>query len=284
MINDEKRKILIVDDVFQIRYNLCQFFQGYGYTALEAKGGLRAMEVCERFVPSLIILDYNLRDIECFQFLDWLRKYENNLKDVVQINNIPVIIISGYINVQQIKHDVNKYGVASFMRKPLNFNELLNEVVMALGEDRKFHFPMTRSVVILDSESRTAKFLTGYLEQLGLNVYNCPEPADLTEIISDTKPDCVILDCFAELGKYCKFDVYEFVKKHNPKARIFFTTFCASCKLINSFKLIGINDIFFKPLDLTLLRHKVLEGLDTKNSQVLEDSLKSLLSSVKPDK
>jgi CheY-like chemotaxis protein len=99
----KNKKILIIDDVFQIRHNLTQFFSESGYFAFNANCGMNGLEICEKITHDLIILDYNLRDMDCFQFLERLRKYENNLKDVVQVNNIPVIIISGYLTEDKIR-------------------------------------------------------------------------------------------------------------------------------------------------------------------------------------
>lgn len=257
----KNKKILIIDDVFQIRHNLTQFFSECGYFAFNANCGLNGLEICEKITPDLIILDYNLRDMDCFVFLEKLRKYENNLKDVVQVNNIPVIIISGYLTEDKIRPVAKKFGISGFLHKPLNLTELLREAELVLGEKKKYSMEMTRDIIVVDSELRTAKFIAGYLGQFNYNITICLGPFDFMEMVTEIKPDLVIFDCFMNLERIEKFDLFDLVKKANPKAKIFLTSFCPNCKLISTFKLLGYDKLFSKPIDLTVLESEVVNLL-----------------------
>jgi|GEM_PF-1554814 len=257
----KNKKILIIDDVFQIRHNLTQFFSESGYFAFNANCGMNGLEICEKITHDLIILDYNLRDMDCFQFLERLRKYENNLKDVVQVNNIPVIIISGYLTEDKIRPVAKKFGISGFLHKPLNLTELLREAELVLGEKKKYSMEMTRDIIVVDSELRTAKFIAGYLGQFNFNITICLGPYDFMEMVSEVKPDLVIFDCFMNLERIEKFDLYEMVKKANPKAKIFLTSFCPKCKLLSTFKYLGFDRLFSKPIDLMTLESEVLDLL-----------------------
>ncbi len=257
----KNKKILIIDDVFQIRHNLTQFFSECGYFAFNANCGLNGLEICEKITPDLIILDYNLRDMDCFVFLEKLRKYENNLKDVVQVSNIPVIIISGYLTEDKIRPVAKKYGISGFLHKPLNLTELLREAELVLGEKKKYSMEMTRDIIVVDSELRTAKFIAGYLGQFNYNITICLGPYDFIEMVTEIKPDLVIFDCFMNLERIEKFDLFELVKKANPKAKIFLTSFCPNCKLVSTFKLLGFDKLFSKPIDLMVLESEVVNLL-----------------------
>lgn len=257
----KNKKILIIDDVFQIRHNLTQFFSECGYFAFNANCGLNGLEICEKITPDLIILDYNLRDMDCFVFLEKLRKYENNLKDVVQVNNVPVIIISGYLTEDKIRPVAKKFGISGFLHKPLNLTELLREAELILGEKKKYSMEMTRDIIVVDSELRTAKFIAGYLGQFNYNITICLGPYDFMEMVNEIKPDLVIFDCFMNLERIEKFDLFELVKKANPKAKIFLTSFCPNCKLVSTFKLFGFDKLFSKPIDLMVLESEVVNLL-----------------------
>lgn len=257
----KNKKILIIDDVFQIRHNLTQFFSECGYFAFNANCGLNGLEICEKITPDLIILDYNLRDMDCFVFLEKLRKYENNLKDVVQVSNMPVIIISGYLTEDKIRPVAKKFGISGFLHKPLNLTELLREAELVLGEKKKYSMEMTRDIIVVDSELRTAKFIAGYLGQFNYNITICLGPYDFIEMVTEIKPDLVIFDCFMNLERIERFDLFELVKKANPKARIFLTSFCPNCKLISTFKLLGFDKLFSKPIDLMVLESEVVNLL-----------------------
>jgi DNA-binding response OmpR family regulator len=279
----KNKKILIVDDVFQIRHSITQFLIECGYQAFNACNGATAMEACEKSAPDLILLDYNLRDMDCFQFLDKLRKHENNLKDVIQVSNIPVIIFSGYLTEDKVKIVAKKYGIVGYFHKPINLNELLHELEQTLGEKKKMNLVLTKDIIILDSEIRTAKFLAGFLGQFNFNTSVCLGPYDLMEMVPEIKPDLVIYDIHIGLEKIEKFDPYELIKKHNPEAKLFLTTFCADDLSQGSIKLCSYDKIFSKPIDLQKLETEAKNLLVKPNAQPNSNpsSINNLLSSIK---
>jgi CheY-like chemotaxis protein len=249
------KKILIIDDVFQIRYSVTQFLTGHGFFVFSAENGRKGLEYFEKIRPDLIILDHNLRDMNSIEFLEDLRKYENNLKDVVRINNTPVIVISGYLKDEMINPLMEKLGILAFMRKPLLLVDLLSNIELAFGGNQVFNISTTQEIAICDTEIRTAKYLQGYLTTLNYNVNIGTSFLDLKSLIMEHKPDFVICDCFVETPGIGQFDIIGFCRQYNKNSKIILTTFENSCKLENTFKYLGFEGIITKPIDLDLLKN-----------------------------
>lgn len=248
------KKILVIDDVFQIRYCITQFLTGQGHYVFSAESGHKGMEYFDKIRPDLIIIDHNLRDMNSIEFLEQLRRYENNLKDVVKINNTPVIVISGYLKDEMIYPLMNKLGIVAFMRKPLLLVDLLANIEIAFGGNQIINISSTKEIVVCDSEIRTAKYLQGFLTNLNYMVNIASTFVDLKSHIEEHKPDFVICDCFLEIKGVVKFDMVNFCRQYNKNCKICLTTFEDSCKMQNTFKYFGFESIISKPIDLEQLR------------------------------
>ncbi|CAD5924913.1 Phytochrome-like protein cph2 [Planktothrix tepida] len=103
--------ILIVDDSPEDRESFCRYLyeeKGCYYQILEAELVSEALEICDRTLPDLIVLDYILPDDNGFGFLqEWHKRYGNRL--------VPVIILTGQGNetiaVEVIKSGAQDYWV-----------------------------------------------------------------------------------------------------------------------------------------------------------------------------
>jgi len=131
----KNNKILIVDDILQVRYGLDQYLKKYCYEVLEADCGVEGLRQCKENRPDLIILDYELRDMNCFQFLTALRKYEGNLNNNSKTRIIPALVISGCILEAQVLPVKAKLGILGFMKKPLILPELQIMVQETLAKE-----------------------------------------------------------------------------------------------------------------------------------------------------
>lgn len=68
---------LIVDDSSTIRKITRKIVEELGFTALEAEDGLQAKHACEKSMPDVIILDWNMPVMSGIEFLKALRSMEN---------------------------------------------------------------------------------------------------------------------------------------------------------------------------------------------------------------
>lgn len=71
------KKALVVDDSTFIRKIAKQILEGMNFEVSEAKDGAQALDHCEKTLPDLILLDWNMPVMSGLEFLTRLRKMPN---------------------------------------------------------------------------------------------------------------------------------------------------------------------------------------------------------------
>jgi diguanylate cyclase len=115
-----KITILVVDDT---RYNLqilSIMLANQGYAVLEATNGIDAIDLAKTHLPSLILLDIKMPDMDGYQVC-------SNLKNNPSTQQIPIIFISAIENVEE-KIEAFTVGGIDFINKPFHLIEVLARV------------------------------------------------------------------------------------------------------------------------------------------------------------
>ncbi len=115
--------ILVVDDEANIRHTLRGVLADEGYEVVEAPDGRRALELLERELPSLAIVDIWMPEIDGIELVSRMRQ---------QAPEVPVIVISGHGTIDTAVR-VIRMGAFDFLEKPFQLDALLRMVGRALG-------------------------------------------------------------------------------------------------------------------------------------------------------
>ena len=113
---EEKRKILIVDDVEAMRKEVVKILKEK-YETNEAENGLQALDQVKKNLPDLIILDLEMPVMSGFEFLD---KCDEVLESVP-----PVLILT---SISSKRKETRKAGAQFYMDKPVTKERLLTVV------------------------------------------------------------------------------------------------------------------------------------------------------------
>jgi DNA-binding response OmpR family regulator len=116
--------ILVVDDEEEIRELLKDFLEIKGFNVRIESDGLKALELIEKEVPDIIIMDLLLPGEHGI----------NLIRTVKEKYFIPIIIISGIYNKEEVEQLMEEYFVEDFMRKPLDLEELAKKINKILDE------------------------------------------------------------------------------------------------------------------------------------------------------
>lgn len=113
-------KILVVDDDFSINELIKVNLELNGYNVIQAFDGIKAFALAKQEVPSLIILDVMMPEIDGFTVAKRIR--ENP-----QTKDIPIIMLTA---LSQLNDKVNGFniGVDDYLVKPFEIDELLVRV------------------------------------------------------------------------------------------------------------------------------------------------------------
>ena len=127
----EKRKqqdirILVIEDNEIDQRVACAAVKRGGYSVLQAYNGKTGLEMAKEFLPNLIILDYNLPDINGPEVCRTLKF--NNLT-----NRIPVLFLTSMDSPGSIL-DCYEQGGANYLAKPVNSKFLLQQIDQALKD------------------------------------------------------------------------------------------------------------------------------------------------------
>ena len=103
VVDDDSLSLCVLDDILSKEY-----------TVYTANGGVSALELADKYMPDLIILDILMPDMNGFEVLTALKKNEKT-------RHIAVIIISGLDNVEDEENGLG-LGAADFIHKPFSYN------------------------------------------------------------------------------------------------------------------------------------------------------------------
>jgi CheY-like chemotaxis protein len=136
----EPKKILVVDDNPIIRKALSLKLDAGGYKTLTAEDGSEAVKTVRSTRPDLIILDVTFPpDVahgggipwDGFLIMDWLRRMD-------EARAVPFILISS-TNTDQIRERALREGAAWFFGKPVDHDQLLAAINLALQNRQTAH-------------------------------------------------------------------------------------------------------------------------------------------------
>ena len=144
-------KVLIVDDMEEVRWALSNVVRQSGFTPILAENGASALRLTECEAPDVVLLDVGLPDMNGFDVLDRLRKMHQS---------VPVIMVTGNGNIEDAKHAL-RASAFDYVAKPFLNTDIVNILKRALEKRSKLTFKST-PVSPVSAES-------GLLESMGFS-------------------------------------------------------------------------------------------------------------------
>lgn len=125
--NNEKVKILVIDDADIIRSSLKKFLSEYDVEVETCNDGLEGLQRAVEIKPQLIFLDLLMPNLDGIRLLRVMKVLED-------LKNIPVIIISGHTDKSNVLA-ATEAGAEKIVSKPLTKEALIKAINEVLGNN-----------------------------------------------------------------------------------------------------------------------------------------------------
>jgi CheY-like chemotaxis protein len=113
-------KILVVDDLSDMRMLLGLTLKRNKWDVIEAHNGAEAIEVAKAELPHVILMDYDMPKMDGLEACSVLTKE-------AETSHIPIIIYTGY-SASHVRDDALAVGASSFLIKPITPARLREEI------------------------------------------------------------------------------------------------------------------------------------------------------------
>ena len=114
------KKILVIEDSIDMRENIIDMLNEYGYSTFEEDNGLSGLARAKKVKPDLIIADIMMPGMDGFELLEALKKDNHTF-------SIPFIFLSAKAADSDIKRSL-KTDADLYITKPFKMNELLSHI------------------------------------------------------------------------------------------------------------------------------------------------------------
>ena len=124
-------KVLIIEDNPDNMLLISDILQAEGYETIQAEAGIQGFEMAVSLLPSFVILDIQLPDIDGYEVLDKLRANEIT-------KNIPVIAMTSYAMAGDRERLLNA-GCDGYVEKPIDPGIVMSQIKEAVGVSECCH-------------------------------------------------------------------------------------------------------------------------------------------------
>ncbi|MDD9303807.1 MAG: response regulator [Desulfobacter sp.] len=119
MEQDNLFKILTIDDEFYIRQSIRTYLEDYGYIVFEAENGQKGIEVFDRELPDLVLLDLRMPEMDGLQALEILK---------ARSPETPLVVASGTGNMTSVVEAL-RLGAWDYIFKPIQDMDVLKHAI-----------------------------------------------------------------------------------------------------------------------------------------------------------
>jgi two-component system cell cycle response regulator DivK len=123
------RTVLLIEDNEQNRYLVTFLLSQNGFTVVSAEDGPRGIEIANRLLPDIILLDIQLPRMDGYAVARALRQ-------IKALRETPIVAVTSYA-MQGDREKAIEAGCSGYIEKPINPDTFLAEIELALPLARR---------------------------------------------------------------------------------------------------------------------------------------------------
>ncbi len=262
--------ILLISRRASIRLSMENFLKSQGYAVLTAEEGETALEIDRDHLSQLIIIDTPLSDMALDQFLKQILSSRNLMKDVMQVTNVPIILVSSPAEKDMDERKCKKYGILAVLQKPINLSDLSDCVHDVMTGKLSLEAGSETPVALLDPERRALEYFSKLLVAEDISIHQCKDEIDLNAL---ERVGVLVVEVMG-----IKEDPVEYMKKflgRHQHAKIVVVTAFHDTDMERDLLEAGVFKFLTKPIDPMPFRHAVREAITAYQQEAASDDQES---------
>jgi two-component system cell cycle response regulator DivK len=122
------KTVLIVEDNELNMKLFHDLLAAHGYTTIQTRSGLEALELARRHRPALILMDIQLPEVSGLEVTKWLKEDD-------ELRAIPVVAITAFA-MKGDEERIRSGGCEAYVSKPISVSGFLETVHRFVGDPR----------------------------------------------------------------------------------------------------------------------------------------------------
>lgn len=181
----KKKKILIIEDDYDLSALMIRHLHSADYDVLNVGDAIQGVQFARKEIPHLIVLDLMMPGGGGLNVLDRLNR-------LPETQHIPIIVLTG-VHDPEMKEKVMQAGAVEYLEKPYNAQELLRSVEEHIKEPEE-EGESSGTILIVDDDDDFAKMLAHDLHRANYKTFAAYDVDQGMRLAREEKPDLIILD------------------------------------------------------------------------------------------
>jgi len=123
-----RKTVLIVEDNELNMKLFHDLLAAHGYTTIQTRNGLEALELARRHRPALILMDIQLPEVSGLEVTKWIKEDD-------ELRTIPVVAITAFA-MKGDEERIRSGGCEAYISKPISVSGFLETVHRFVGDPR----------------------------------------------------------------------------------------------------------------------------------------------------
>jgi CheY-like chemotaxis protein len=227
------------------------------YELIFVEKGKQILDLAMKKDIDLLILDVELPDMNGLEVLGNIRKLTKDMQSIVQLRELPVIMVTAYPR-EEIRKEAERLGVVSFLGKPVKGKEL-RKIVEDVLEGRYQELGRKKLILCVDSEPRVQRFYEGTLSSRDWDVITASNGIEALEAVEFKNPHLIITEL--NLPQMDGVEFLQTLKESNQDVPVIVISSVSEKEGQEKIQGLGVKKYLTKPFQLDELRKSVRDIL-----------------------
>ena len=247
------KKILIIDDELEVRNLFYDIFTKEGYEVVTIAGGEESIKAVKKEKPDLVLLDFNMPNINGIEILKEIRKEDTKTK----------IVMLTAVGSEDLEKEARLLGASGFLRKSLGIEVIVKSVNNIFGIKKEY---AENKILVVDDDEELISLIRDFLVRKGYVVSVAKKGEEALEKFKKERPILILLD--VRLPGMDGIVVLKKIREIDDKVGVIMITGIKDEEVLEEARRLGAYEYITKPFELDYLETCVLVRISLVSAQI----------------